>query len=695
MRGSIVKGFVVVAVGAAAMLGLGGAALATDDSLAHAGTLALESPESMDGEVFVDTTGQLSGDASEIISALEANNAESDAATYAYVISSFDGMAPEAWANEAAVQSGLEGTSVLVVIALDDGQYAFSAGAGIPRSDEQITDAEQNHLLPALDRGDIADGIIAFSDQIAANAATPSQGALGVGAAVVGGLAVAGGGGWLIARGVRKRKQRQQQQAAIDQQQQGLEQLKQRADIALVHLDDTVQQSEQELAFAVAQFGEQPVAQYREAVDRAKAGVQEAFSLQQQLDDAFPDTDQERHDWSSRILQIADGATKELASHAQGFEELRNLEQTAPQALEGAASVRAGLDARIAQAKQTLDELDDRFRGSSIEPVRQNIAGAERLLPMIDEAIAEGRRVGTGGQAAVSVHAAEGAIAQANGLLDGIERARADLAGAEQQLGALVDDTVADIATARSLPRTATDLEPIIQLAEQAIAESRTLPVDVTDVLGRLQRANRALDEATGQVRSQHDQQSRTGRALDGAIQSARTNIDMAQQYISTRRIGVGSTARQLLSLAQEDLAKALRDQATDAAGALRLADRAAERASKALLRAQDDVGEGGRNGNPYYGGGDDWRGGSRGGDMLMGGMLGYILGDIVGGNSHHGGADHAGWGGGLFGGGDGGLFGGGDGGGFSGGGFFGGGGGFSGGGDFGGGFGGGGGFGD
>lgn len=666
MRRRIATGSTFAALGFAALTLTGGAL--------PVAALPIEEPVDLGGEAFVDTTGRFTGQADAINQHLTDNNAESDADVYAIVIDSFDEADSGTWANDAAQLSGLDQSSILIVIADSDQLYGTSTAQGFPRDDAQVEAWLNDVLEPELSNGDYPGAITSFSDAVTADDPAPGTGpaisdeavsqTVGTGAAVLGGVAVLGGGAWLISRGVKRNRIKKGERQAVEQQQLSLEELKKRADIALVRLDDTVQQSDQELQFATAQFGNEPVAKYNEALERAKAGLKEAFGLQQQLDDAFPDSDQERHDWSSRILQIADGATAELGSHAKGFAELRNLEQNAPQAIEAAAAVRGQLDGRIAAATQTLDELDDQYAGSSIEPVKANIDGAKRLLPVIDQAITEGKSAGTGGKAALAVHAAEAAIAQANALLNGVERAKVDLPEARKQLQALVDDTVADIATAKSLPRTQTDLAPIIQLAEQGIQQARQQPLDVNDVLAKLQRANQSLDQATGQVRDAHGRSEQSRRSYDRWMQTARSNIDMAEQYLSTRRYGVGAHARQLLSQAKSDFDQAVALETSDIDQAAQFAESAAERSRQALDDAQNDVdGFGGQSRNPYY---RDDRG-SRGGDMLTGGLLGYILGDMMsgrGGGYGGGGYDNAG-GGGL-----GGIFGGdGGGGGFSGGG--------------------------
>lgn len=697
MQVRIVRPLVGAALGAAGLLGLSAGALVTED------------PVDVAGDPFVDETGDYAGDDASVTAALEEDNSSSPADVYVVVVNSFDGVDKGDWSVQAAEASGLQQDDLLVAIAMDDGQYGYGYAQGYPVSEADVQQLLQQQLLPALNNGDLEGGVTAFSTAVGEAAET---GGLGNGGTevnidpwpvvlLVGGAAVVGGGAWLVTRGMRANRKRKGEKAAIEQQQLSLDELKQRADIALVQLDDTVQQSEQELAFANAQFGEEAVRPYREALDKAKAGLAEAFTLQQQLDDAFPDTDQERQEWSSRILQIANGAGTELASHATSFAQLRDLERTAPQVLESLVDSRRQLDGRIANARQILDRLDDVHAGASIDPVRENIAGAERQLPNIDQSLTAGReavQAGNGSNAALAVHAAEAALAQASGLLAAVERAERDLQQSRRQLDELVQDSIGDIAAAKTLRSTSTiDLAPLIRHVEQQVAVAQQRPTDTLTVLSNLQRANQRLDEATAQLRQGGADLQRQQSTLDRWIDSARANIDRAEDYIRTRRIGVGPRARQLLATAQQELAQALRLREADPGTATQYAQSASQRAEQAMQDASGDVGGwGGRAQNPYYRGGPGGLGGGRGGgrgqDMLTGGLLGYILGDMLngpgiggqGGGFGGGGGGGEGGGGGLgdlFSGG-GGSFGGG-GGGFFGGGFSGGGGDFGGGGGF------------
>lgn len=691
MQARIVRPFAVVAMGTAGLLGL------------SAGALATEAPVDVGTDPFVDTTGDYASIDDQLTTALEQDNASAPGDVYVVVVDSYDGLGNDEWSVQAADASNLRSDDLLVTIAMDDQLYGYAYPQGYPITESEVQQLLAGPLESGLNDGDMQAAVTGFSTAVGdAIESGDSNGGTEVnvdGSAIwpvvvlVGGAAVVGGGAWLVTRGVRSRRKKQGELAERKEQQLSLEELKQRADIALVQLDDTVQQSEQELAFANAQFGEEAVRPYREALDKAKAGLNEAFALQQQLDDAFPDTDQERHDWSSRILQIASGAGTELASHASSFEQLRDLERTAPQVLESLAQSRQQLDGRIANAKQILDRLDDRHSGASIDPVRENIAGAERQLPNIDQSLAAGRQAvesGHGSNAALAVHAAEAALAQASGLLSAVERAERDLDNSARQLAELVDDSIGDIAAAKTLRSTSTvDLAPLIRHVEEQVAVAQQRPTDTLTVLSNLQRANQRLDDATAQLRQAGSQRQHLESGLGRWIESARANIDRAEDYIRTRRMGIGPHARQLLATAQQELAQALRLREADPNTATQYAQAASQHAEQAMQDASGDVGGwGGRAQNPYYRGG---QGGGRGQDMLTGGLLGYILGDMLNGSGGGyggglgGGGDAGGGGGGLgdlFSGG-GGSFGGGGGGGFFGGGFSGGGGDFGGGGGF------------
>src|SRR5690606_1563990 len=88
--------------------------------------------------------------------------------------------------------------------------------------------------------------------------------------------------------------------------------LQQRANILLVRVDDAVRGAEDELGYALAQFGQEKTRDFRNALDEARRGLAEAFGLQQRLDDAFPDTTTQRREWTARIIHLCEKARDAL-----------------------------------------------------------------------------------------------------------------------------------------------------------------------------------------------------------------------------------------------------------------------------------------------------------------------------------------------------------------------------------------------
>src|SRR6218665_2903391 len=92
-----------------------------------------------------------------------------------------------------------------------------------------------------------------------------------------------------------------------------LDGLRLQAGKALVGADDAIRASEDEVGFAVASYGEEATAPFRAAIADAKSQMSQAFALQQLLDDEIPDTDEQRRQWYTQILQFTSTARQALA----------------------------------------------------------------------------------------------------------------------------------------------------------------------------------------------------------------------------------------------------------------------------------------------------------------------------------------------------------------------------------------------
>ncbi|PKI91971.1 hypothetical protein CW368_03740 [Actinomycetales bacterium SN12] len=572
---------------------------------------------------------------------------------------------PAEWTTRTAQGNGFIDTQYLISVSTEGRNYTmYRPDAG------QMSVEQRDEILaamrPDLSNSDFSHAVVAGADeaydifvlapQRAAEqqqraAATAARTAVVVGIVVVVIVVIV-----VIVLLIRRARKRAAEKAERQAQ---LAELGRQANIALVRTDDLVRTSEQEMEYARAQFGDEVIGPFVLALQTSRTNLDEAFSLQQKLDDEIPDTDEQRIEWNQRILQLCSESTKVLEERKNEFDELRELEQNAPAALENVRRLRASAGAEIERADRILADLAAVYAPTAIAPVSDNTAEARSRMVFTDERIREaGALIAAGetGDAAVAVRAAEGAVQQATQLEDAIEKLQTDLQAADKRAAALISELNADVQTARSLPdpqggiaQAVTGTLQGIQQAQAMLGPSGREPLDALRVL---EAANASIDAV---IQHGRDEQARIDRALSmlgDAVQRAAVQISTAESFILNRRGSISSTARTRLAEAQATLDQARSIARVDPVEALALAQRADALASEAIRIAQSD----------YSG----FSGGGSGGGDTLGALLGGILiGQVTGGH-------HGGWGGGWGSGGGGWSSGGGSGGG----GFFGGGGG-------------------
>ncbi|CCH86018.1 Putative dehydrogenase [Modestobacter italicus] len=644
------------------------------------GTAAASPPSDLTREL-TDAAGVLD-DPAEAQSAID--SVESDAGVQLFVVfvDSFDGQDGQAWADATAAATGLGSEDAVFAVAVDDGLYGLSVGNAVPQSEAEIDEFLTSDVEPELSAGDWEGAVVAVADGLGGDVGPSGDDGSGGGGAALGviaAIAVVGGGGYVLTRNRRRRKQAAAQQVAAARAadpfpDETTEQLTFRASGALLEVDEAVRTSSLELDFARAQYGDEPVAGFAEALAQSQSEMQQAFTLRQQLDDEIPEDEPTKRRMLAEVLRLTGAADARLDAQAAAFDQLRDLERTAPQALDRLTPQVAALQARLPQEEQRLAALRQRFADSALAPVADNVAQARARLEAAAAEVEEARghvQAGQAGQAVGSLRVAEDAVAQSGTLLDGIGRLAADLEAAPTRLAAVRAETEQDLAEARSLlastPGDPTGLGPLVARAEAALAATGAVAggqrPDPLAVVRQLEEADGALDQALAGARDAATQARRATAALDQTVLTARSTIDAAADFISTRRGAIGPEARTRLAEAQRRLDAAVANGPGDPVGALRDAQQAATLAQQALDLAQADVdqwssGPGGPGyGGPAYGGG---RGGGygRGPGVDLGSL---VLGGILAGGSR------GGFGGGSFGGG--GFGGGGFGGGFGGGG--------------------------
>lgn len=575
---------------------------------------------------------------------------------------------PEGWANATAETNGLGPNQYLLAISTDGRQFYLSGDSSGPVSPDQLLAIEQQRIGPALQGGDWAGAATAAADGLA-DAVRGGSGGTDAGGGsvwpillVVVLIALAALVIWIVVRSRRKGTR-----PAVPGGASGpvdplagvsTEELGRRASTALVETDDAVKTSAQELDFARAQFGDETATEFETALAHARQDLDAAFALKQQLDDETPDTETDVRAWNAQILDLCAHANTELDDKAKAFDELRQLEQNAPAALAKVRALRESVGAEESSSAAELGALQQSYAPEALATIADDPAQSAQRLAFADEQLAAAQRdidAGQGAAAAVSIRAAEAAVAQADMLHKAIGKLGADLARAEQDAAALVTEIEQDIATASGMPDPDGRLAPVIASTRQQVEAATALlggsgkrPLRA---LESLDAANKQIDALVAGVRDAQAQAQRAAQQLTLLMTQAQGQVSAAEDFITSRRGAIGAEARTRLAEAGASLVQARQLQATDPAQALSFAQRANDLAAEAIRYAQSDVGS--FQGGGMFGG----SGGGSGGGNVMGAVLGgIVINSLLGGGRGGGGGMFGGGGGGGFGGGGGGF---------------------------------------
>lgn len=567
----------------------------------------------------------------------------------------------ESWANQTADDNGLGVTQYLLAVSTEGRQYYLSGASEGPVTFDQLATIEQQRVQPALRAEDWLGAVDAAADGL-----TDASGG-GSGAVDDGSGAGASWLTWILVIAVvvigivlivifvrrRRRKTGTVAQGGTGAPQPSIEDLERRAASLLVETDDAIKTSAQELGFAKAQFGDAATTEFEAAIASAQQGLDDAFTLKQQLDDATPDSPQDTRAWNERIIALCEAANALLDEKAAAFDELRKLEQNAPEALARVQVARAKAAASLDDAAARLQTLRASYAPEALATVADNPEQARQRLAFADEQLAAAQTAigaGDGGEAAVGIRAAEEAVGQATLLEDAIEKLATDLAEGERSAAALVAELESDVATASALPdpdgRIAGAIAATRQQLENARAHLTGNAKRPLAALQGLEAANQQIDALVQGVRDAAAQAQRARQMVGQLILQAQAQVSTAEDYITARRGAVGAEARTRLAEAGAALARAQALQSGDPEQAMQHAQRADQLAGQAIQLAQNDVGAFGGAGGGMFGGG----GQSDGGGMLGAVLGGIVLNSMLGGGRSSGGS--SGGLGGMFGGG-------------------------------------------
>ena len=122
-----------------------------------------------------------------------------------------------------------------------------------------------------------------------------------------------------------------------------------------------MRRSELELSAARAHFGDAAVAEFAAALEAARGEMLRGFTLRQQLDDDIPEDEPTKRRMLAEIITVCRSADERLDAQVAAFDQLRNLEATAPDYLAGLATRLDATNARLPVAEARWAALQKQY----------------------------------------------------------------------------------------------------------------------------------------------------------------------------------------------------------------------------------------------------------------------------------------------------------------------------------------------
>lgn len=656
------------------------------------------SPHRLAGPI-TDDEKALSGSITQVQTALNDLQDQTGTQLWIWFTDTLDGQDSGDFATETAKDSGLGTTDLLLVIALEDREYGYWKGDNVKIDDaglEQILSRDLEAGLRATDYpGAVLDTAKALTAAMTAGPTTvpvtespektfpvfttipggPTTGSdagstiAGVLVALLATALIVGGVWWIVRSGQRNSagaapaggKPNDPNADLAAMKPKDLDEL---ANRILVETDDAIRDSDQELGFAQAQFGDDAAAPFIAAIAAARDDLKGAFTARQKLDDATPEDAPTRRQMLIDLVVACRKAQARLKAETARFEELRSLEKQAPDLLAKLPAEADALEARLPAAQAAMTGLTQ-FADADWQAVASNVEKAKSRIEAVRSAADEGTKALATGTAGIAAHAArlgEDGLAQGAAFLDAIDHLAAELEKARTEVDAELAAASADLAKAKAAAASGgpdPDVARRLADADRLLAEARTAldppKPDVTGAYAKARQANELADAIEAGIRTAREQAARVAAQFKASIYAAQVGVTRASDYVAGHRGGIGTEARTRIAEASRHLDAAAALGPTDPAGALAEANLATSLAAQAEQLAQHDYNQWNdpfRNSGPPSGPPPGWGGGA--GSNIGGAIIGGIIGGLLSG----GGGGHGGGGGGFggFGGGGGGF---------------------------------------
>lgn len=632
-----------------------------------------------------DTTGVLAGREGDIAAAIERAVDGQGVQAFVLFIQTTGDRTAEDYAFATADLNSLGINDALILVAIEDRTDFIWLADGLDAiANDELDAVIVGTLEPGLADGDFVGAVIATVDGLGAAAETtaeteppfvpgpvtpdptPDVGVAtdqgnggGFSFGTIAALALIGGGGFLLWRRLRPSHPGPAGSGAttgvVAAPAFDAAVLAQRANALLIATDERIRDAGQEVDFAEAQFGSEAVTGLRAAVATAKQELAAAFTVRQKLDDDVPEDEATRIPMLQEIVERTMRAQATLDQGTDRIRALRDLERDAPTALVELPARIEAVEDRLLAAESTISQLRG-YAESTWSSVRGNLEEARKGLLGARNAVIVGSAAASSEDrsdvAVATLEALEG-VTGAGTLIDSIESLARTVAEAERRLPDELAAASADLAAATAaIAGRAIDpaVAERLRAADGAMAGARRAadvrPLDPIEALRLATEARRGANEVLVGARNAAAAADRLAAGAESSLRTAAAEVDRTAAFISSRRRGVGESARTRLAEAQRHLALAADASTSDPARTLNEARRAETLAREAYALAQSDFSD-------FDQGGPGWgqRRGSAGGDQTAE-ILGQILGGVIGGVLSGGGRSRGGgWGGSPWGG--------------------------------------------
>ncbi len=561
---------------------------------------------------ITDETGVLEGGEDEIEQAIEELLETRNVQLWVVFVPTTDELPAQQFAEGIAAGNSLGGNDALLLVAIEDRTYYLWRSRDLESISQDESDAiVVDALEPRLRDGDFPGAVVATAEALGEATASgdepatgeqpngggfeqPSAGGGGGGillplVLIVGGIGLIGW--WVVRRRAAGRE--------AEERDRRTGRLAREANAVLIATDERVRDAVQEIGFVEAEYGEPEVAPLRAAAAQAREELRAAFAVRQRLDDAEPETPEQREAMLNEIVARSRKAQEALDKEAARIQSLRDLERDAPKILEAVPARIAALEARIPTARAAWDALG-RYAPATRAPVAGDMEEAEKGIEGARQAAQRGTTALAGGNrraAAREARVAEQGLTGATALLDAVEKRAASASDAEARVADEIAQAEADLEAAREARRELADAPgggTTLAAAETALRQARAaasaVPLDPIAARRAATEAVRLSQAALAEVRQDAEQHARLEAAVEASLVNAQADVEAVTDFIATHRGSVGRRARTRLAEADRALEHAfeLRDRG-DLRDALETATRAERLAEQALEIADDE----------------------------------------------------------------------------------------------------------